>query len=185
MAILTTDRLRLRPWTPADADFAFDLYSRWEVQRYIGRSPRVMADRAEAEAAIAKWCEPRGPVHGVWALERSDDCRLIGTMLLKSIPASGPQEPLSASGDTEIGWHLHPDAWGLGYATEAGRCVLEHAFTAGLLEVVAVTHPANIASQAVALRIGMSARGLTDRYYNATCALFGATNPFSRFPTAA
>jgi RimJ/RimL family protein N-acetyltransferase len=169
--------LRLRPWTPADTDFVFDLYSRWDVQRYIGRSPRVMVDRAEAEAVIAKWREPRDPVHGIWAVERSEDRRLVGTMLLKSIPASGPHEPLSASGDTEIGWHLHPDAWGNGYATEAGRCLLQHAFAAGLAEVVAVTRPENSASQAVALRIGMTARGLTDRYYNTSCALFSAANP--------
>jgi RimJ/RimL family protein N-acetyltransferase len=177
VAVLTTGRLRLRQWTPDDADFVFDLYSRWDVQRYIGRSPRVMVDRAEAEAAIVRWRDLREPVHGVWALERGEDHRLVGTMLLKSIPASSPHEPLPPSGDTEIGWHLHPDAWGLGYATEAGRCLLEHAFASGLAEVVAVTHPDNTASQAVALRIGLTARGLTDRYYNATCALFGATNP--------
>jgi RimJ/RimL family protein N-acetyltransferase len=171
--------LRLRQWAPADAGFVFDLYSRWDVQRYIGRSPRVMVDRAEAEAAIARWREPRDPMHGIWALERNEDCQLVGTMLLKSIPSSAAHEPLPASGDTEIGWHLHPDAWGHGYATEAATCVLQHAFAAGLAEVVAVTNPENTASQAVALRIGMTARGLTDRYYNTTCALFYAANPFA------
>ena len=98
-------------------------------------------------------------------------------MLLKPIPASSPEDPLPASGDTEIGWHLHPDAWGFGYAAEAARRVLDYGFAAGLPEVVAVTYPENIASQAVARRIGMSPHGLTDRYYNTTFALFSAENP--------
>jgi RimJ/RimL family protein N-acetyltransferase len=49
---LETERLILRPWEPKDADFVLDLYSRWEVQRFIGNPPRVMADRAEAEERI-------------------------------------------------------------------------------------------------------------------------------------
>src|SRR4051812_13354233 len=39
---LATSRLDLRPWKRDDADFAFDLYSRWDVQQFIGRTPRVM-----------------------------------------------------------------------------------------------------------------------------------------------
>jgi RimJ/RimL family protein N-acetyltransferase len=134
-----------------------------------------MTGRDEADAAIARWSALDDPVHGIWAVVRSDDHRLLGTMLLKSIPASADREPLPPSGDTEIGWHFHPDAWGHGYATEAGARVLQHALAAGLDEVVAVTHPDNTASQSVAQRIGMTARGLTDRYYNTTCALFVRT----------
>ncbi|WP_231556335.1 GNAT family N-acetyltransferase [Cryobacterium sp. MLB-32] len=33
----------------------------------------------------------------------------------------------------EIGWHLHPYAWGHGYASEATHVVLAHAFSMGLL----------------------------------------------------
>ena len=57
-------------------------------------------------------------------------------------------------------------------ATEAARRVLEHAFDAGLERVLAVTHPDNAASQAVARRIGMRDEGLTDAYYDTTCRLF-------------
>jgi RimJ/RimL family protein N-acetyltransferase len=53
-----------------------------------------------------------------------------------------------------------------------------------LAEVVAVTYPENTASQAVARRIGMSPRGLTDRYYNTTFDLFSATNPSASGPLA-
>jgi RimJ/RimL family protein N-acetyltransferase len=43
--------------------------------------------------------------------------------------------------------------------------------------VLAVTHPENLGSQAVARRIGMRDRGLTDRFYNTTCALFEVDRP--------
>jgi RimJ/RimL family protein N-acetyltransferase len=173
---LSSDRLRLRGWTRDDVDFVFDLYSREEVQRYIGTAPRVLTDRAEAMAVLDRWQQLHDPVLGVWAVEREEDVRPVGVLLLKPIPASSEQRPLPLSGDIEIGWHFHPDAWGRGYATEAAARVLRHAFDSGLPEVVAVTNPANVASQAVAERIGMTARGLTDRYYNTTCALFTAVN---------
>ncbi|GAA4829657.1 GNAT family N-acetyltransferase [Luteimicrobium xylanilyticum] len=176
--VLRTDRLLLRHWDPTDpddVDFLFDMYARWDVQRFIGRVPRVMESRDEALARAEAWAG-HGDVapFGIWAATRADDGARLGSILLKSIPASGPTEPLAPSGDTEIGWHLHPDAWGHGYASEGAAVVLAAAFGAGLDRVVAVTHPDNAASQAVCRRIGMTSLGLSDTYYNTTCALFEA-----------
>ena len=42
-----------------------------------------------------------------------------------------------------------------GYVAEAARAVLDHVLASGLPRVVAVTDPANSASQAVCERIGM------------------------------
>ena len=175
MVPLQTDRLLLRAWSEGDIDVVFDMYSRWEVQRFIGLVPRVMADRDEAAMLISRWRSLDDPVCGVWAVERRADGRVLGTLLLKPIPASSDRTPPPPSGDIEIGWHFHPGAWGRGYATEAASRVLRHAFSAGLPEVVAVTHEANAASRAVATRIGMTHQGTTTRYYNATCELFVAT----------
>jgi RimJ/RimL family protein N-acetyltransferase len=52
---LTTDRLLLRRFTSDDSDFIFDMYSRWEVQRFIGLTPRLMTERAEAEERTARY----------------------------------------------------------------------------------------------------------------------------------
>lgn len=175
MKTLVTDRLKLRPWSPDDADFVFDLYSRWEVQRFIGAVPHVMADRAEAVDRISAWRAMEHPVHAIWAVEIAETGALAGTLLLKSIPASGDTTPLQPSGDTEIGWHFHPDYWHRGYASEAASAALQYAFDSGLTKVVAVTSPANLASQRVCTRIGMTPAGLTSDYYNATCELFVAT----------
>ena len=147
MKRLETERLVLRQWEPEDADFVLDLYSRWEVQRFIGNHPQVMRDRAEAEDRIRTWRsigrqDMAHPVHGIWAVELKEPATpttLAGTLLLKSIPASSGSLPLQPSGDTEIGWHFHPDHWGNGYASEAAAAVLAYALDNGLDKVVAVT----------------------------------------------
>ena len=194
VTILETERLILRPWEPEDAAFVLDLYSRWEVQRFIGTKPRVMTSMAEASELIDRWRGIDHPVHAIWAVQlkaqaesarpepvqqRTDKPQLAGTLLLKSIPASGSELPLQPSGDTEIGWHFHPDHRGNGYATEAAQVVLGHAFARGLPRVLAVTNPANAASQQVCTRIGLSHRGQTGKYYNAVCELFEGINPNS------
>lgn len=176
MKTFQTERLQLGSWESGDAGFVFDMYSRWEVQRFIGRTPRIMADRSEAVERITSWRELEHPVHGIWAVRRSEDARPLGALLLKSIPASG-QEPLRLSPDTEIGWHFHPDYWGHGYAAEAASAVLAHGFAGGLSRIVAVTAPGNVASQRVCARIGMAHCGTTDRYYNSICELYVALAP--------
>lgn len=166
---LITERLTLRRWTSSDTPFLFDLYSRPEVQRYIGRTPRMMADVSEVAPLLERWEALRSGMQGVWGV--FDDEQPCGVVLLKPIPASGNREP---SGDVEIGWHFHPDSWGRGYATEAAAAVLVAGFESGLDRIVAVTHRENVASQAVCRRLGMTHLGLSDRYYDTTCELFEA-----------
>jgi RimJ/RimL family protein N-acetyltransferase len=66
---LNTVRLTLRAWEEGDADFAFDLYSRWEVQRFIGAVPQVMEGRHLAVERIGVWRNIQYPVHAVWAVQ--------------------------------------------------------------------------------------------------------------------
>ncbi|MFT2712981.1 GNAT family N-acetyltransferase [Clavibacter sp. Sh2126] len=179
MPDLATDRLLLRRFTEADAPFLLDLHARPEVMRWIGTGA-VQADPAQAVARAARYAALDHPVRGIWAIEDRDGGTLLGTLLLKDLPASAA--PLAADdpaprdapedGETEIGWHLHPDAWGRGVATEAARRVLAHAAEGGLTRVLAVTNPANAPSQAVCRRIGMRLLGRTHGYYDKECALF-------------
>lgn len=175
---LSTSRLTLRALQAADADAVLDLYSRPEVQQWIGRGI-VMADLDEAHDLVRhrRAAELPDPM-GVWAIDL--DGRLVGMLLLKPVPVSGtplaadPRNPdlLLTSDEVEIGWHLHPEAWGRGLATEAANRVLDHAREHGLKHVVAVAHPDNTASQRLATRIGMSVQGMSDRYYDTTTQLF-------------
>lgn len=129
MRALETSRLQLRAWSEKDVDFAFDMYSRWEVHQFIGRVPKVMTGRKEAEIALARWGAMDHPTYGTWAVQHRQAGQLLGSVMLKPIPVSSDEFPLTAGGDIEIGWHLHPDAWGHGYATEVGTCVLQHVLT--------------------------------------------------------
>ncbi|MDJ0315766.1 GNAT family N-acetyltransferase [Arthrobacter antibioticus] len=174
--VINTERLALRPWEDSDVDFIYDLYSRWVVQRFIGTEPTVMASRSEAVERLARFKAMDHPVHGVWAVTRKEDGLPVGTLLLKPIPVSESEAP-QASDDIEIGWHFHPDHWGNGFASEAAAAVLEHAFAAGLPQVLAVTNPANEASQSVCRRIGMEHLGLSKKYYDSDCELFSVLNP--------
>ncbi|MGC5054617.1 GNAT family N-acetyltransferase [Micromonospora sp. DT48] len=171
MRSIASDRLLLRPWRDEDADFLLDLESRWEVVRFLGARPRIMNSREDALASIARRRAIDDPIHGIWAITTAADGRLVGNLLLKPIPLSAG-EPACGPTDIEVGWHLHPEAWGQGYATEAAAAVLADAFSLGLTRVIAVTDPDNRASQAVCRRLGMTHLGRTTRYYDAPNELF-------------
>jgi len=72
---LRTARLLLRAWTLDDADFLYDMDSRWEVRQYIGVNPAVMTDRSEALASIERRRALDHPVHGIWASSCSASVR--------------------------------------------------------------------------------------------------------------
>ncbi|WBB69524.1 GNAT family N-acetyltransferase [Micromonospora sp. WMMD812] len=171
MRTIASHRLALRPWRDDDADFLLDLESRWEVVRFLGAHPTTMRTREDALASIARRRAVDDPVHGIWAITTAAEDRLVGNLLLKPIRRSTSQADTGRD-DVEIGWHLHPDAWGHGYATEAAAAVLDDAFRRGLARVLAVTDPENHASQAVCRRLGMTHLGRTTRYYDTPNELF-------------
>ena len=175
---IETARLRLRLWRADDLDAFFDIYSRMEVMRYLGSAPSVIETREEAAERLAQRAtpDPAGPPYGVWAvcpLETGD--RPVGSVLLRRLPWSETVVPQPTQQDVEIGWHLHPDAWGRGYATEAATAMVERAAAHGIDVVHAVTYPPNAASQAVCRRLRMEYVGRTDRYYDVELDLFRLT----------
>lgn len=130
-----------------------------------------MSTREDALASIARRRAVEHPIHGTWAITTVADGCPVGTLLLMPIHLSAG-EPSGQPVDVEIGWHLHPDAQGHGYATEAAQAVLDDAFSRGQAKVIAVTDPDNSASQAVCRRLGMTHLGRTTRYYNTPQELF-------------
>lgn len=146
MSELITARLRLEPLTRAHLpDLATLLGDRetmsfWpapftpdDVENWLGRS-------------TAAW-ENHG--HGRFAIRRRDDGRMIGDAGL--MPATVDGENM-----IDIGWIVTRTEWGRGYATEAARALVDHAFgTLGLAAVHANMPAHHAASRRVAERIGM------------------------------
>lgn len=162
MMDIFTDRLCLRPFAEADLPALADLYGRAKVIRWLGQA-RTPTER------LARYLAPLPAPLMIRAITlRGMPQNVLGTILLKDLPLS-QGEAASGRAEIEIGWHLHPDAWGRGYATEAARAVLQQA---ALPEVFAVIFPDNHASQAVARRLGMRELGLTRRYYDQEVLLF-------------
>ncbi|MGY1846290.1 MULTISPECIES: GNAT family N-acetyltransferase [unclassified Blastococcus] len=164
---LRTERLRLRPWTTGPADLARlrDVYRREEVTRWLGGTPSV----PPAEL-VERWAEVhrQDETFLCWAIERPDGVP-AGTVLLKPLP--------NGVGEVEVGWHLHPDSWGHGYATEAARAVIDRAFVRGLPEVYAVVRPGNEPSMAVCRRLGMTPLGRMRRWYDVELEAFRLMAP--------
>ena len=154
MSVLTgavaieTPRLVLRQWREDDlAPFAA-LNRDPEVMRFFEEP--LSRERSDAWAlAIAAVIDEQG--WGLWALERRDTTEFIGFTGLQV-----PRPPLPFMPCVEVGWRLARSAWGHGFATEAGRASLAHAFgPLHLDEVVSMTAVPNTPSSRVMERLGM------------------------------
>jgi [ribosomal protein S5]-alanine N-acetyltransferase len=86
---------------------------------------------------------------GAWhAFERSTD-QLVGRIGARAMLVEGTME-------VELGWVVHPDHWGQGYAVELAAPARDLAFSRGLSSVVALTQPFNTASLRVMEKLGMT-----------------------------
>lgn len=167
--MIRTERLLLRPLGQDDAPFMLGLFSHPDVHPWSGDGT-AMPDLDAARARIARGPQRAGPHPdtGIFAVVPDGGEQPVGIAMLVPLPASGGAE----STETEVGWHLHPDAWGRGYATEAALALLARAGDAGITEVHAVTNPDNVRSQAVCRRLGMIDLGLRDDWYDLTLRAF-------------
>ncbi|WP_425407029.1 GNAT family N-acetyltransferase [Hwanghaeella sp.] len=145
---ILTDRLRLRDWRedPSDVDALLAVLSDPETMK--------MWPKPFDREGCAGWIDNvldsyRTHGFGRFAVELRDTGQLIGDCGL--FP--------SAIGDwsfTDLGWILHADHHGKGYATEAARAIVDHAFsTLGLPELIAHMAEDHHASRRVAERLGM------------------------------
>jgi RimJ/RimL family protein N-acetyltransferase len=145
---IQTERLVLRPLTPADVDAVHAYQSNEVVCRFVPFEPRsreVIADRIDN--VLKSQMSTEGEAISI-GFENRETGRLMGDIVLfwRSNEHKGG----------EIGWAIHPDYQGLGYAREAAAAVLGLAFD--LFEfhrVVARIDVRNDASIALAKRLGM------------------------------
>ena len=147
--VLATPRLVLRPWRDEDlAPFAA-----------LNADPAVMEHfpaplgRRESDALVERF-RAHLAEHGYapWAVEVRGGAPFVGYVGLLR-----PRFTAHFTPCVEIGWRLAREHWGLGYATEAARAVLDDAFgRLALPEVVSFTAATNARSRAVMRRLGMT-----------------------------
>ena len=156
---LETEHLVLRSWTVDDAGAALGAYGDADVARWLTPALDRVPDVAAMRLVLQQWTaedirmtEPAGR----WAIERRTDGTIIGGATLL---------PLPPDDEYEMGWQLRREAWGNGYAAEAGRAIGRWAFEQGLEQVIALVRPANARAAATARRIGMEWVGETEKYH--------------------
>ena len=147
--LLETARLRLRRFTADDVDLVVALDADPAVMRYIngGRpTPRAEVEGDLLPAWLAYY--ERGAGYGLWAAIELASGEFVGWFHL--------WPPESASRGAEIGYRLRAASWGLGYATEGCRALIERAFgELGVERVFGETMCVNTASRRVMEKAGL------------------------------
>jgi RimJ/RimL family protein N-acetyltransferase len=139
---LTTKRLTLRPMREGD----FPAYAR------LMESPRAayMGGPFDTRAAWGMFCHDAACWalfgHGALMVDQASTGETVGQVGLNA----GPLFP-----ETELGWFLYDGHEGAGYATEGAAALRDWAFrTLPVESLVSYMDAANVASQAVARRLG-------------------------------
>jgi len=146
---IRTERLMLRPATPDDAEATWGFRKREDVARWLTRAPATPEEhrtRFVDQASLDR------------TLIVELDGATIGDLMLQVEDAWGQAEVAHrASGvQAELGWVLHPDHAGRGYATEAVAALIRLCFVElGLRRVTAGCFAANEASWRLMERVGM------------------------------
>lgn len=158
MIILETPRLVLRHLEPHDLDALFALYRDPDVRRYFPDGTRTLAETEEE----LNWFlngHPEFPELGLWATVERSSGAFLGRCGLLPWEIDGKQE-------VELAFLIDKARWGEGFATEAGRGIVDHARSALLINrLLCLIMPGNAASARVAEKVGMSyERELRDEF---------------------
>lgn len=159
MAVLTSNRLRLRPATLADASRIAALLNDWDVVRMLARVPYPYS-LADAENWLA-------------GIERST----IPSLVFVIDKGAGPMgiislDPVASdkTGETvrELGYWLGKRHWGEGIMTEAAASIVKHGFDdLGLQEITSSALLENAGSLKVQDKVGFQLVGEGDQFFAA------------------
>ena len=143
-----TDHLKFRFLTNKDLDPLALFFQSKEATRFLftSGSPDELSEKWYCHQ-IERY-DARGD--GLYVLERIADVAYIGQCGLLWQQVDGKEE-------LEIGYHVMPQYWGNGYATEAAIACREYARENRLAKrIISIIHPQNVASVNVATKNGMS-----------------------------
>jgi RimJ/RimL family protein N-acetyltransferase len=165
MLRLQSPALLLEPLARDDYPFICALYADPEVMRFIGAGVRSEEQsRATLDALMAQG-ERLG--FGYWVMRDRRTAGRLGGALLVLRREGTP---------VELGFALARSAWGKGFASEAARALVDHAFRdLGIPLLQAFIDPGNAASGAVLRKAGLRDEGLTTGPYGGTDRRFALT----------
>ena len=164
MPVLETPRLLVRPFNLNDLDVCYQLLDQeaWQTGQSISERRTWLHWTVLNYEALDRL---RQPPYGDRAVVLKASGEVVGSVGL--VPSMGPLDRLPSFGG-EVDAHLYRPEVGMfwamgdahrrqGYAVEAASAVVEFAFgTMGLARLIATTEYANVASQGVMRRLGMS-----------------------------
>ena len=147
--LLETERLILRPFTPADAEHLYKLDNDPEVMRYINGGTPTSREiiKNDILPGFLRY-DDRFPGYGFWAAVEKSRGNFVGWFCFR------PTEENSTT--VILGYRFIKAVWGQGYATEGAKALIEKGFREWETErVVASTYQDNLASQRVMQKLGM------------------------------
>jgi RimJ/RimL family protein N-acetyltransferase len=143
----STDRLRAERLTAEHFDALCDMDRDPQFMGQLG-GPR---DAAQTNAYLARNLQHWDDYgFGLWILRLAGDGRIAGRGVLRHLEVEGTDE-------VELGYGFHPEFWGRGLATEIATTFLHFGReTLRLPSVVAITRHANLGSQRVLVKAGLT-----------------------------
>lgn len=148
---IETERLILRELRPEDAEDMYRMDSHPEVHRYLGNKPVTHISQIEQAIANVRQQYADNGI-GRWAAIEKASGHFIGWTGIKYIAET-------KNGQVnfhDVGYRLHPDYWGKGYATESARAAIKYGFeTMNLNEIIGTCHVENQASRNALQKCGL------------------------------
>lgn len=144
---LTTERLKLRPFSTNDAESLWRILDQPNVLRYFPRqtSPTLEQVQRLVAAQLTHW---QNFGYGWWAVILTKTNHFIGWAGLQYLPDTD---------EIEVAYLLDPAHWGRGLATEAAMKSLDFGYgELNIPQIVAIVHPENGASIRVIEKLGMT-----------------------------
>ena len=148
MIHLETDRMLLRDWSGDDLEPFAAMNADEKVMEFY---PATVS-REDSDALAMRLQQDMDVIgFGHYAVEVKSTGDFIGYVGISQV-----RFPADFAPALEIGWRLAAESWGHGYATEAARACMVHAFSQfEIPDLVSFTTRGNTRSIAVMERIGM------------------------------
>lgn len=158
LPLLHGARIDLRGFRQDDLQDFYAMHADPKVARYGSHPP--FTELSQATERFERELSSRDAGRALaWVIADRDTDRLMGSTALFAIDRE--------QGRAELGYALRPEHWGKGYAQEAVRLVLEHAFgTLHLRRIEADIDPRNTASCKLVERLGFVREGLLRERWN-------------------